>query len=302
LAPPAAHAVTNLECYKFVGCMGGHSQSSSANPSYSNQIRINPSAVPTEKGFGIEGIMYGGEVDVSLAHGLGRVGAALSPSNSEETFFGPPGVELQQDLLVRKQQGKKYPNQKITLASAFNLLSKNGSSLGSYSLNLGVMGRYNKLVKEVLPGVGLSAIVGPFSLGTSFYQDETQLDNTYLGTIDPTVIKYQVTAYNGGISLGSLLVDYSYLQLLEPVSQATSTVRLITASLLVRKLILTASKRTEDSARDNYNYSTKQLEVQQIKEDIFGGIQVNATKNLMIGILYNYYLLHEYSLTATLFF
>ena len=125
---------------------------------------------------------------------------------------------------------------------------------------------------------------------------------TSVGSVDHPVIAFDVATYNFGVSLGSLLVDYSVLRMEETESKTTSTVRLITGSLMVKKVILTVSKRTEDSDRDAYNFETKLLTPKKIKEDFFGGIQINATKHLMLGILYNYYQFHEYSLTATLFF
>ncbi len=297
-----ASAFSELQCYTFKGCGGGRSNSSSSNPSYGNEIRINPSAVPTEKGVGLEGIVYKNEADFAFVQGLGRVGAALSPSNSEETFFGPPGIELEDDYLTRKQKENKFPNQKVTLATAFNLIKRQGTGIKSYGLQLGVMGRYNRLTHNTSPGGGLSGLIGPFTFGASMYDDETQFDLTNYGSVDKPVIDYKVQTYNGGISLGSVLLDYSVLQLQAPDAQETATVRLLTGSLLVKKIIFTVSKRTEDSTRKSYNYETKLLEAKQIKEEMFGGLQINATNNLMLGMLYNYYLLHEYSLTATLFF
>lgn len=291
-----------LDCYTFVGCGGGRSSSASANPSNGNQIRINPSAVPTEKAFGLEGIYYNGDTDFSIAQGLGRVGAAISPSNSEETFFGPPGLEIEADMLERKQTSEKYPSQKYNFATAVDVIKRKGSGIKSYGFKLGVIAKYNKLTKTTHGGGGATIILGPFVFGGSAYNDETLLDYARFGINTQELIKYQVTAYSGGISLGSLLVDYSVLQMKEEESERISTVRLVNASLLVKKIILTASKRTEDSERLAYNYSTRALEPKQIKDEIFGGLQVNATQNFMVGVLYNYYLLHETSITATLFF
>ncbi len=298
-------AATEIDCYKFAGCIGGSGSrggQASTNPSYGNQIRINPSAVPTDKGIGLEGIMYGGETDFSIVQGLGRVGAAISPSNSEETFFGPPGFEMSDDFLERKQKGLKLPQQKYTLASAVNLIKKVDGGLKARSLQLGLMGRYNKLTKTISPGVGLNGTFGPLTFGASQYADETQVEDETFVPEERPVFKYQVKTYTGGLSLGSLLLDYSVLNVEVPQTGDVSTVKLLTASLLVKRMILTYSKRTEDSLRQSYNYATRQLETKQLKEDFFAGIQLNATNYLMVGLLYNYYLLHEYSLTATLFF
>jgi hypothetical protein len=303
IAYQLSKAESSLECYTFIGCGSGRSNSVSSNPSTSNQIRINPSAVPTEKSIGLEGIYFNKDTDLSLVQGLGRVGAAISPSNSEETFFGPPGFEIPSETLTRKQNSEKYPSQKINLAAAFDVIKKKGSGLKSYGLKLGAIGKYNKFTNQVHPGAGLTAVLGPFLAGASFYNDETQLDYTQYGLIPSKVVtEYQVQTYSAGISLSSLLVDYSVLRLEEKETKEVSTVRVTTASLLVKKLILTASRRIEESERDAYNYSTETMEVKKIKEEYFGGIQYNLTRNFMLGALYNYYLLREYSATATLFF
>lgn len=295
--PNSAQALTDLKCYLNPGCRG--QGGAAANPSATNHVKINPSAVPTEKGLGVEMIYYKDEVDFGIVRGTGRVGAALSPSNSEETFFGPPGFELPEDIQTRKQDKKKYPSQKITLATAFNVMENRSSDLQGYSVKLGLLAKYNRLTHDVLPGAGLSGSLGPFTFGYSIYNDETQLDySTYGSTLKPKVT-YQVQSYNVGIFLSSLIVDYSNLKV---ATTDESTVRLLTASLMLKKIILTASKRTEDSTRPAYNYDTKSLEAKKTKEEMFGGVQYYVTSNFMLGALYNYYLLHEYSATATIFF
>ncbi len=297
--PSAAAAFGELKCYIVEECGSSFAGGYSGNPSAGSQVKINPSAVPTEKGFGIEALVFKDTPDFALVKGLGRVGAAISPSNSEETFFGPPGFETDSNLLKRKENQEKYPNQKITLATAFSLFEKNGSGLGRYSLKLGVMGKYNKLTNHVSPGGGLSGVLGPFYFGYSIYDDETKLDQNYGGSDSSPPIKYQVHTYNVGLFLSSLILDYSNLRVQEPYE---SSVSLFTASLMVRRFIITASKRIEDSPRPYYNFDTQQLEYKQIKDDYFGGIQYSASNNIMLGVLYNYYLLHELSGSFTLFF
>lgn len=202
-------AQTDLDCYKMSAkCKG---KAGYSNPSGSSQIRINPSNVPTEKGIGLVGIYYQDEVDVLLVRGLGRIGAAISPSNSEETFFGPPGVELDSDYLERKLISERYPNQKVTLATAFNVAERKGSALKGYSLNVGLMGRYNKRTQNVSPGAGLSGTLGPFSFGASIYKDETQLESTVSKSLVTSITRYEVRTFSGGLSLNSLIIDYSSL-------------------------------------------------------------------------------------------
>lgn len=291
-----------LECYTFAGCGKGGGRANSGNPSNGSQLRLNPSAVPTEKGFGIEGILFRTNVDVSLVRGLGRVGAAISPANSEETFFGPPGLEIPEELLERKQKEEKYTSQKITLAGAFDLIKRKNSGIKSYGLKWGLMGKYNQKTKNVSPGGGLQGLLGPFNFGASVYNDETQFDLSPYGLSMEHVEKYQVQTSNIGLSLSSLLIDYSQLRLETLENHDISNVRLLTASLFWKKLLFTVSKRTEDSERPAYNFETKSLEEKRIKEEYFGGIQVYATKHFVFGALYNYYLFREYSATLTFFF
>lgn len=298
-----AQAVWDLECYIKNNCNRGGSSSPSANPSSGSQVKINPSAVPTEAGFGIEGLFFRDEVDVAIVRGTGRVGAALSPSNSEETFFGPPGFELDQKLLERKITAQKYPNQKITLAGALSLLDKTGSGLKSYSLKLGAMGKYNKLTKDVSPGLGLNGTLGFVSFGGSIYADETLIQDPVIeGGPQQSRLKYLVQTYNLGIFLNSIIVDYSHLNLHENETKNESNVTLLTVSLMLKKFIVTLAQRKEVSGRLQYNYETRTLEKTEEKYEGFGGVQYMVNKNLMIGGFYNYYLLSEGSLALTLFF
>lgn len=295
-----AHAEWDLKCYMKDNC-NGHSGRTTSNPSTGSQVKINPSAVPTEAGYGLEGLLYKNDVDLALVRGTGRVGAAISPSNSEETFFGPPGFENQQDYYNRKLNSEKFPNQKLTLAAAFNLVDNRASGLRAFSLKLGAMAKYNKLTTNTTPGVGVSGILGPITFGGSAYNDQTQIEDPTGGPL-VTQVDYQVQTYNVGLFLHSFIIDYSHLQLKITDSPVISEVTLLTVSLLLNKFIFTAAKRTENSQRLYYNYSTQQLEVQQIKEDVFAGVQYSITKNVILGIFYNYYMLREYSVAATFFF
>jgi hypothetical protein len=260
--------------------------------------------VPMSEGFGLEGLFYKNSVDVSLVRGTGRIGAAISGSNSEETFFGPPGFELDLEYRYRKQEAQKLPNQKINLSTAVNVFNKSGSGLDSASLNLGLMAKYNKLTSAVNLGAGLSAVWGPLSVGGSIYNDETRLEKSsfYPAYVDETTLKCQVQTYNVGLLLSTLILDYSYLKLTSDQLQSPYEVNLLSASLIIKKFIFTAAKRTEKSDRPYYNFETKLLETQQIKDDYFGGVQFRMTKNLMVGVYYNYYLLHDASFAGTLFF
>lgn len=294
----------DLSCYIDVTCTSGARSGSTGNPSTGNQIRINPSAVPTQKGFGLEGIYFNSETDFSIVQGIGRIGAAVSPSNSDETFFGTPGLEITENLLDRKINDKKYPNQKINLATAMVLTEKNRTLFKSYALKLGVMAKYNRLTKNVNLGAGLSGLLGPLTFGYSNYNDESLLDYGLEGS-DPTEIaKYRVQTYSVGVSVNSFLLDVSQLRYVDPQYDFAeeSSVRIITLSFNYKKFIFTVSDRVENSYRPVYNYETKMLEEQFTKKDSFQAIQYIASKHVTVGLLHNYYLLRELALTATVFF
>lgn len=292
----------DIECYMSDKCNNVGIRSSSGNPSTGAQLKINPSAVPTDQGFGIEGILFKDQVDLALVRGTGRVGAAISPSNSEETFFGPPGFEHSQDLYRRKYESEKYPNQKYTLAVAANAFDNKKSGLNAMSLKLGAMAKYNKLTKGFRGGFGLNGVLGPLAFGASAYNDQTQLNDYDLGEELKIRINYQVQTYNVGLFLNSVVLDYSHLKMTENDDTEPAEISLVTVSVLIHKFILIAAKRTEDSARLSYNYETKLLEAKQHKEDYFGGLQYRLNKTVMLGFFYNYYLLREASFSTTIFF
>ena len=298
----SAQALLCNPAHELCGFVKGQRTSGTpAKPSQSNSIRINPSAVPTEKAIGIEGIYYKGEVDVALARGNGRVGAAISPSNSEETFFGPPGFESDVDLLERKQMAQKYPNQKTTLATAINLINVKGSGLKKFSLNIGVMGKYHKPNSLVTGGAGITATLGPLSLGYSAYRDQAHYDGIDFGVPDEWIHEdYNVNTVSGGLFLGSIAIDYSLLQVIVP--NDVYQVRLLTGSLFLKRGIFTVATRSEDSARSAYSYALNNLTTTRLKNETFLGAKLTAGSHFMIGIFYNYYLLRELSLSATLFF
>ncbi len=277
-----------------------HQGSSPAYPSKSSSITLNPSAVPIEKGFGVETLVYKNSLDFSITRGNGRIGAAISPSNNEETFFGPPALELDSDYLTRMSEKTKYNSQKIALATAFAILKNNSSGYSHAQLNLGVIAKYNQVTKNVWPGAGLSAIAGPLSLGYSYSQDEQAFDTGLVG-VPPISVKSWTETYSAGLSLSSLALDYSHLTLHLTENDNPIIISQFVASLTAKQFILTAAQRIEDSARPAFDFSNKILITQQIKKEIFGGVQFSATSHILLGAFYNYYLLRELSFGVTLF-
>lgn len=262
-------------------------------------MRINPSAVPLEKGFGAEAIHYKGTFDFALVQGLGRVGAAISPSNSEETFFGPPGFELPEDHLARKRARDKFQGTKLTLATAFGLIENRKTGLRRFETNLGVMAKHNQATGQTTPGAGISGIAGPFTFGYSAYQDHHRFDEEDFAPLEPPRVDYTVETYSVGLFLNAIAIDYSHLRLL---TNDLDTVTLITATIFTPEALFTFGHRTEESHRPGFDFTTEALAATEKKVEHFVGAQADVTRHLMLGVFYNYYLVRELSLGMTVFF
>ena len=297
---PIAEAELCNPAEEFCGFIHGHQSSGSpAKPSASNTVRINPAAVPTEKTLGIESILYKGEADFGLIRGLGRIGAAISPSNSDETFFGPIGLELPESLANRRLNKTKYPSQKLTLATSFNALKK-GGGLTHSEINIGVLAKYNELTNVLNPGGGVSGSLGPLSFGYALYNDQTQIDQSIIGNSTKYILNSLVQTTSVGLYLGSLAVDYSTLKLTTNTDSATVTVA--TASLILKRGIATIANRNEQSTFGRYNFDTGLVDTLNHKNEYFGGLQVAVGSHVMVGAFYNYYLLRELSAAGFFFF
>lgn len=283
---------------------GRGGSSSPAYPSSNSSIQINPAAVPVEETFGLETVVYSEEWDLALVRGLGRVGAAISPSNNEESFFGPPGFESSENFLQRKIDREKYESQKITGAAAFNIVSNKKTGMKQFRINFGVMGKYNRVSGQVLPGAGLSGIAGPLTFGYSHSKDQYVLEAEKYGLLENLDYRYSLDTFSLGLFLKSLALDYSILKInmdRDELGGADADVRILTASLLLKRWILTAAERREDSLRPEYNSETKTLSVSTVKKSLFGGVQFGVTKTILIGVFYNYYQLEETSLGLTFY-
>jgi hypothetical protein len=277
------------------------SNTSPAYPSSGSSFNLNPSSVPTDDAFGIESINYRTEWDFSFVKGNGRIGAGISLSNNEETFFGRPAFEDDVTFLARKKTLSKYISQKNNLATAVTLVNNKKKGFRRFQLNLGVLGIYNKVSKNFSTGGGLSGIFGPFTFGFSTANDEYAFLNNI--TNKTTDYKYKNVLTSVGLAIGSFALDVSkYTITSDQFTDSLFEVSLITASVSHRKFIFSMGQRSEDSWRDEYDFDTQTLVAKQVKNESFYATQFSATKNLMFGVLYNYYLMREWTATATFLF
>jgi hypothetical protein len=306
-----AHAEGGLLCdpskhYCGSGGQSTRSGATAAYPSNSGKVSVNPSAVPVTKQLGVELIVYKGTFDPSVITGTGRIGAAISPTGSEETFFGPIGFEVSQDLLKRRLIDDKYASQKVGLASAVSLFSNSASGLNHFELNLGVMGKYNRLTGTAWPGGGVSGVAGPLSFGYAAAKDEFLFDYSpysasYPGNALKQKFRYALETYSIGLSLTNLSLDYSLLKVTAEEFTEPATVALLVASLTVKQAMFTVAARTERSDREYFDPSLKTLVTKKVKNETFLGVQGHFGKAIMVGLFYNYYTLHELSFGLTAF-
>ena len=244
-------------------------------------------------------IYYKSDFDFVLVKGLGRIGAAISPSAGEESFFGAPGFEIPEDYLERMNKAEKLRANKLTLAGSWEVYSNGKAGMKRFNLNLGLMLKQNHDTGTLTGGYGFSGVIGFLTYGYSVYGDQSRLDYSKYGSITKPLVTYAVETYSAGVFLESFIFDYSVLRLLMP---DVITVKVATGTLLFNRLILTAAHRVEDSVRAKYDHSTRDLDNQRTRSEVFGGVQFRVAPFLMLGAFYNYYLLHEASVGATLHF
>ena len=276
-----------------------HSKAAPAYPTTSSAISINPATVPTDEQWGLGTIVYKGTPDFVVVKGTGRVGAAVSLTSGEDSFFGAPSFETNQQYFDRESSRDKYHSDKFSLGVAGTLFENGRDDLTHVRVSIGAMARYNRLTRTVLPGGGLSAIIGPFNIGFATSLDETLIPQG--SNSSGLLIHDQPKTYSAGIFLTSVALDYSML-VVDVRGSAPTIVQLYTASLLLRRWILTAAYRIEDSNRPLFLRSSESFITQQIKPTAFAGVQYAPLSHLQLGLFYNYYLLNDISLAATLFF
>ncbi len=276
-----------------------HSTTAPAFPTTSSVLSINPAGVPTEDQWGIGAIVYKGAPDFLLVKGTGRLGAAISLTSGEDTFYGPPSFETYADYLARERDRAKYNSRKLAGGGSGTLYDNGHDDLTHFRLSLGILARYNLQTSSILPGAGVNAIFGPFNLGFATSLDETLVTNA--STIGSSIIRDQQTTYSLGIFLTSVALDYSILNI-NVLDSEPIAVQLYTASLLTHRWIVTASYRIETSDRLYYQHSSNSLISKQVKTNYFGGVQYAPFKYLQVGVFFNYYLLNDISVGATVFF
>lgn len=287
---------------------GSRRSSLQSLPNTTTSASFNPATVSFDKGLGIE-MMYasGNPIQFSLAGGTGKVGAAVISTSVENGFFGNRTVELDGVYANRIDKKKIYKSEKITLATSFKLYRKR-----NFALDLGLIAKRHSEIKKINPGAGLSATLGPLTLGASVYQDDfllkladvskyptgTVYDNVF--TEETYTEKFTVTTLSGGLRLWACSLDGGIIRTKYKEYQDASTAQIVAGSCIYKRARVMLATRTEKS--NALKYIDDQLVNAETQTKTFWGIQGAFGKHLILGISYNYFMLDEYSLNASIFF
>ncbi|MCO4793048.1 MAG: hypothetical protein KC493_05010 [Bacteriovoracaceae bacterium] len=284
---------------------GSYSKGSGGSvPTQSGAFNFNPSSIPTDKGLGLEILNYNGDQDFAIVTGTGRIGAAISPSNYEDSFFGNMSFETSQSYLERKRAGKKYTSNKYSFATAFVLYDNKKKQSKTAKLNLGLIAKYNEETSKFNWGLGTSIELSVFTFGISKYKDDYYIyDDAFLPAYE-YFERYHVDTYTVGVKLPHFIADVTYLYNVFDYygTSYTDSIILVTGTFFWKAWMFTYGTRKEDSYRPKYNFETKLLETESIKRDTFVGIQYSINKHFIAGLYSNYYLNRGYTLGLTGFF
>lgn len=277
-------------------------------PSPAAAASTNPAAVSFDRGFGIEAIHQSGNpVNFNFASGTGKMGGALISHSMENSFFGNRTPETDDVYISRLENKKQYRPQKLNLA-----LGRQITRSRSLTLDAGLMFKRHSEIKRINPGAGLSGRVGFLTWGASIYQDDFVVKPvvyyydptgyTWTYAREPYQERFTVQAYTIGTRIKYLTFDAGLIQSKYRFFDYETKISLYSMGLYYNNFLLNLGKRNEHSATPVYNYDTGEITTARRKNETYAGVQVSLTRNIIVGIQYNFFLLRETSFNANLFF
>ena len=291
-----AQAKKLCEYYEWMSCPdafgAARSTTGASLPNNTAAASINPSTISVDRGLGAETLIYKGDYDVSLVGGTGAIGSAFAVGSQEGNFFGATPIQDYAEYLNRKIDGQKYESKKLSGMLAFNLW-RNRKKNASFKVNLGVIGKYNQDTKKTGGGLGLSLKIKNFSMGVARHKDDHK-STAYVGAGE-----FYTNTVSLGFQFSSLAVDWTYMKnnMFTP-----NRVRLLTATMFLKKFMLTYGLRDEEGIYPYYDRDLKILNPQKENGEAFLGVQYSAHKNLIFGLFSNYYLVDDMTLGVSFFF
>jgi len=288
-------------------------------PSVNSAAFNNPAAISLSRGLGIETIHYGGESQVGIITGTGRVGAAISNFPNDGTFFGNSPVEDNYSYRMRKVDGEKFKEDKLVLAGGFNLFGAKQKK--GIQADVGLMYRKNNELDESFYGGGLTISINKFlSFGYASYNDVHYKDlrNQIVDIVndDGTVIegvplgnsniylfdnRFSVYSYTAGLKFSNIAFDYiKFITKFEDNAFEDKISSIYNISYFYKTWIFSYGRRLDEGITDVYEDKKFILEEDYLES--FIGAQYAANGGFIIGGFYNYYLLNELSVGLTYFF
>lgn len=292
--------------FKYCGSSSSHGSSKSA-PSASIASSLNPGNISKIKGLGLEfSYQPSNPVGYALVTGNGKLGGALIASSGDNTFFGNRTIEIDDVYLQRRLDDKRYKNKKLHGAIGLSLIDKS-----NFGLDLGLSAKRHSEIGRINPGMGISGKIYFLNFGYYVYKDDAKIalndyTNPYSGTPYSLIYgsetyeeKYTVTTLTLGTKIKNFAFDLAAIKTDYKFYTSPTSIRIYSGSYLFKSTLFNLAYRQEES--DNLKEKDGILSVERKKSDIYGGVQYIASKNLMIGLAYNAFLLNEFSANLTLF-
>lgn len=242
----------------------------------------------------------------SVVSGTGRMGGALISGALDNSFFGNRVPELDVDFLKRNKDDKQYRNSKLGLSAGGKLIRQR-----NVGLDLGLILKRHSEVKKINAGAGFSGRLYFLHFGASVYRDDYFLDLTK--TIDPgTGVPYSVllgkdfqkesftvSTYTLGTRIKNLSLDVASIRSEIDYYEDPTSIMIYAASFNFRDFLFNAALRKEHSNAPKFENDI--LKIEEDKSGMFFALQYSLSRHIIFGVNYNFFLLNETSLSATLF-
>jgi hypothetical protein len=277
-------------------------------PSAITAAFLNPATVSFDRGFGVEAIHHSrNPVAFSLASGTGRTGAALISPSLENSFFGNRVIEIDDEYFERVEEKQRYKSRKLNLAFGGKLINRK-----RFGVDGGIMLKRHEEIKRINPGAGLSFRLGPFHAGGSVYQDDFHLElkdylNPYSGLpyqiqfgSDTYEERFLVTSYTAGVGVKNLSFDIGVIRSQLKFYEEDIVVKIYSTSYRRNNWLFSLAIRNETS--DAMAIENNQLVFKENKSETYLGAQYSLNRHIILGLHYNYFLLRETAISATLFY
>ena len=254
---------------------------------------------------------------MGIITGTGRIGAAITNSPNAGTFFGNTAIETKNQYRQRAVNFEKFEEDKISLASAFNVFG--GQRKKGLSLDIGVIYKYHEELQKSYFGGGTILSFNKFiNIGASYYEDvhyinysgliENSIDafgnsTPLIHGINPlniTETEFRVNSYTAGLKFSVLAIDYiNFATTSDDPTFSGATVEIYNMSYFYNKWIMSYGRRFESSLKEEY--SAKIFTSINNKSDSFMGVQYATDSGFMLGAFINYYLFNDLSFGVTYF-